>query len=536
MDTRFSALREKMIQNQDRWYYRGLPTGPTFLARAPNPPWDPKIVDDMGYYDYQGDPVKKTLRPVCRHPIVEKWNNTGEIGSLRFEILRSLEAVDWNSVDIFRCGYEDDKDLPVVLMVSVQPGSISPAQARDAAARCEHVLGLHGLTDVSCELRASEVFRLQKSPSHQRTPRFWWGSREYQHQLTNLLGTTISAANNPASIGTKGPYLRVKMTDGDKTETSICALTCRHSLFGNEKAPSLSQAVVQPGDYDRMLARIESDKSSSKERIDKYEERSSSGGCVLTTAQENNLRRERETLAEINRLWASYTALGDIEARTFGHVCHIGDGRHFKSDWALIRLDGDKHEQPLASLRNQVSVASESHKFKALKWQSLFWDDAKPDEDDIVTLAGPVPLAEFQLPDFDYLEDAIDSFGVCQCPSTLVLGKYGHSSDLTFGLANQAFSVIRHKHPGARDLFSLAIGVTGYEHRSMSCPPCATSFCRTGDSGACVWDFKGRVAGIVTAGSGSDPERDVTDVTYITPMEWILEDMKACGLEATLCE
>ena len=44
-----------------------------------------------------------------------------------------------------------------------------------------------------------------------------------------------------------------------------------------------------------------------------------------------------------------------------------------------------------------------------------------------------------------------------------------------------------------------------------------------GDSGAIVFDLKGRIGGIMTAGTGLT-ER--VDTTYVTPMDWLLSDIK----------
>jgi len=48
-------------------------------------------------------------------------------------------------------------------------------------------------------------------------------------------------------------------------------------------------------------------------------------------------------------------------------------------------------------------------------------------------------------------------------------------------------------------------------------------FSNKGDSGSIVFDLKGRIGGMITAGAGLT---DRTDTTYVTPMVWLLHDFK----------
>lgn len=49
-------------------------------------------------------------------------------------------------------------------------------------------------------------------------------------------------------------------------------------------------------------------------------------------------------------------------------------------------------------------------------------------------------------------------------------------------------------------------------------------FSQKGDSGSAIFDLDGRVGGILDAGSGSNCA--TLDLTYITPMEWIIKDIE----------
>lgn len=47
------------------------------------------------------------------------------------------------------------------------------------------------------------------------------------------------------------------------------------------------------------------------------------------------------------------------------------------------------------------------------------------------------------------------------------------------------------------------------------------AFSEVGDSGSCVFDIGGRIAGIVDAGT-----LDGNDITYVTPIDWIIKDLQ----------
>lgn len=51
------------------------------------------------------------------------------------------------------------------------------------------------------------------------------------------------------------------------------------------------------------------------------------------------------------------------------------------------------------------------------------------------------------------------------------------------------------------------------------------SFSTLGDSGSCVWDVQSRISGMLTS---------VSDTTFVTPIGWLLEDMRAYGYDVEL--
>ncbi|UKZ68627.1 uncharacterized protein TrAtP1_009652 [Trichoderma atroviride] len=108
----------------------------------------------------------------------------------------------------------------------------------------------------------------------------------------------------------------------------------------------------------------------------------------------------------------------------------------------------------------------------------------------------------------------------------ILVAKYGARTGLTLGLSNELVSVVR--RPGTAD-------------GEMSEEWCITSaglavnkqalFSDGGDSGSCIWDMDGRIAGILMAGAGIN---GLNDVTYAQPFERLLTDIRAHGFEVSL--
>ncbi|KAM4062896.1 hypothetical protein HRG_013785 [Hirsutella rhossiliensis] len=119
---------------------------------------------------------------------------------------------------------------------------------------------------------------------------------------------------------------------------------------------------------------------------------------------------------------------------------------------------------------------------------------------------------------------------------TKVVAKRGGSSGLTFGTYNEAKSVIR-TTTGANSTQFIALEwcIISYQHDKRM-----AVFSESGDSGACIWDVvERRIAGMLTGGLGRNEVLQIgninlgmaVDVTYLTPIEWILEDIAACGIK-----
>jgi hypothetical protein len=89
---------------------------------------------------------------------------------------------------------------------------------------------------------------------------------------------------------------------------------------------------------------------------------------------------------------------------------------------------------------------------------------------------------------------------------------------LTVGRALNFFAYVR-KYIGNNDT------IVSKEWAVISRDDKSTVFSAPGDSGSAVVDGAGRIGGIITSGCGhsDEYEEDHTDVTYVTPIDFVME-------------
>jgi hypothetical protein len=101
----------------------------------------------------------------------------------------------------------------------------------------------------------------------------------------------------------------------------------------------------------------------------------------------------------------------------------------------------------------------------------------------------------------------------------LLVVKNGNATNTTIGRANGIFSIVR-------DYFQdMAINQTSMEWGIINYDSKSEVFSEPGDSGSVIADIRGRIAGMLTGGSG----KTMSDITYATPFWWLLEGIKAKG-------
>ncbi|KAF5610120.1 uncharacterized protein FSUBG_3352 [Fusarium subglutinans] len=523
-------------REESRSYYRGLPGIPRLVARSTTTPWDGPFSE----FDEYG----RILDPVEKHAVVTLWNDS--TGPLRHEILEAVADIDWNAIDILRCSstHFKDRDLvrPVILFVSVEPKSTTWLNGRAVALKCRDILREHGINDVEVEIKESRITQccssdqdqIESEPSTAKlSPHIPTlqeeGHRRDSIQVSEFLGTKVAPSRDPSREGTKGLYLRIRNTE------TVVALTCRHVVVEPEEEnidvchdPHNSRGIVQPGNktYQDTPEFLRDQIRRTKTAIDLRES--------STPVPDKEIEYLRDYKVELEGSLKRLESFESMESRTIGHVLFSpklglssSSPAHFR-DWALIELDQKKHQTPLKKLTNKVPEMR-----RAIgRYQFMLWEYVIPGRKrmhfslagcDTFTQTGVMPEAEMRCPDFEFVvtgKTAVDEEFMRVC-------MYGSASGVSHGVTNTARSVVR-RFVGGVPMVSeewCILGPIQHEKRKH--------FSKQGDSGASIMADDGRVVAILTCGgSGAlGCNRGIHDVSYATPIEWLLEDIRGHGYD-----
>ncbi|VUC34496.1 unnamed protein product [Clonostachys rosea] len=546
---------EPSIQERNS-YFHGLPSRPKLVARSNI---EVKFKPGNGGIWW---PITKSLSPASpNHKIASLWVWDSP---LQRDIFNALSGIDWKAIDVLRIGLDPNPECPEVpvpgrphvLLVSVKPDSTTWQQAYPAVMSCRRILQQHGIDDIHCEMKESPVSRAydpsvleeeEPDPAAESSlpvpnaapptaPKLISQSQgvrdgdlnmNHRTMASECLGGTIASYLHPRRQGGKGLYLR-RMDTG-----AILMLTCRHVVFKEEEPKTYQHSlelqsprpVIQPGSgtHRKMLDFINSNIKTLDGRtgrlqnnFDLPEERQK---ALITTCNEEQVS---------SNMWKDYLiSIKDVETRIIGHVlfspeygcgiCPSGSVR--LRNWALVELHPDKHQTDIRDLKNVVALsltdlraitvaaATEIHKYD----YSLF------DLEGLLQLEGIVHEDEIRRP---------RTMSKNKEP-VMVVAMFGPSSERSIGLSNSIMSVTRSV-------------VNGRVEKSEEwCILCRKEvygrdkgyFSEPDDLASCVWDTSGRVAGILSAGNGAG----IHDVTYATPIEWLLHDIRTqSGIDVEL--
>ncbi|OTA65387.1 hypothetical protein K449DRAFT_320065, partial [Hypoxylon sp. EC38] len=509
-------------------YYYGLPSNPRLVARSSRKAWE-------GVPPGEPHPRPKTLQPVSDRSVVDKWDL-----KLQKQIINALGATKWTSINILRIGYGGDQEnvssWPVVLWIGVSNGSTDWTRGMGVVAECIDILEHHGLLNVECEIKESEIQNLQSGEPYPPPLPKDNAMIECHFPLTASPGQSIAAEKTPYVTGTLGLYLK---SNSSRSQTQDrWGLTCRHVVFPDttfndeyrfEPNTDKPHNILMPADE-----AVSKMKSKALDQLDALNKTKSRAERTLKTknnrkskraAQREKIREEmkgvetkiiqtQEFLQQVLPHWEA------TASRIMGHVVFApplqaanpinpNDLSGPTRDWALIELDKSKFGESLPNAVD-IGLGVGMRDFKKLsRWlKTCTYNQPRfelPPDNNMV-LNGVVSIAELREPK---MKDANGT----EC---LIVGKRGAKSGVTWGRGNQALSIIR-----SRDGLITYEWAVLYLFRDYFVP-----FSKAGDSGSVVFDIEGRVVGILTSGDGRTKN---TDITYVTPMEWLLKDMKDNG-------
>lgn len=510
--------RTEPSKEEQLGYFFGLGSCPKLVARTSTDRWQQRCDGGVTL-------GKKLSSPGNKHPII-MWNDSD--GSLRQDIMKALGASYWTAVDILRVGYEDSpkygpQEQPITMLLSVTPGSTRWIDGQFIVDKCREILQQHNITDVHCEMMESRVISANSSDVPMPI-----GHNLYTRK-SHLIGLSIGPSWG-ARYGTKGLYLR------QRGDSKIFALVCRHVVFSDDEdsetdyqhgAGGVTLEMVQP-DAERLGIEIE--KAQAEEEFRQRELDSLSGKDSVGS---QTIEKYKASLEEARQYLQDLKGLETTNSRVFGRVTFsppmsiIRPGprndttsRPTKAfrwlrDWAIVELDEDKHSSTLSDLTNDVFVGNSQHVHSVIEPAILSvpgtkWELSPAGNHDHVRLAGVVPETEIRsLPWHSPTGEA-----------KMVVAKQGAATGLTVGYGSTILSITR---VGRDEL--------GYSERWSILNHGSSVFSDEGDSGACIWDLKGRVAGIVLEVNGIG--RDNT-MTYAIPFEPLLDDIRSHGFDVEL--
>ena len=489
-------------------YYNGLPSKPRLIARTGAPWYSPSGPE--AYLRI------KELRIPGQHELLDLWE---DYFALKVHDILDQNGVNWSSTDIVRIAHIDDPDGNLVLWIGVRPRPtpLSYDVAIEVALQCQRLLFDYRITGVDVELRESDIIQmagpLLLKPTDVIDP-----TATQRGPFIATLGITICAQDTPWAEGTAGFFLAVTGVN------KLFLVTARHVLFPQsdnkpfERSESqarrnvlvLSQSSLQQQllsikkeiDYQDII--IADRKMSIKEVAGKEDAVSRK----IREDAELKLKKARaraEALTDFHR--KILTHWGPDKNRVLGHVIYsppivVDAGtsqQQFTQDIAVIEIDASKIN-PNDFPGNFIDLGT---KYTSVELRRKM-DPKNPHNfaypgNRLLKLRGTIPKEEIQRPKMlDWDSKA--------CITVL---KRGRSTNLTVGKATTFVSYTRKHFSENNTAVSKELAVIPLDKESGV-------FSAKGDSGSVVVDGLGRIAGILTGGSGA---AETTDVTFVTPID-----------------
>ncbi|KAG9080475.1 hypothetical protein FRC06_006532 [Ceratobasidium sp. 370] len=553
----YSPDPHAVSQAEAQSYYAGLPSEPPLVYRTGKAPWSPPRWPEA-------QRRLKELRGVFDHPITKVWNrdlawkvvSVMDDHKVRFT---TIDVVRFKKVEVDEEGEDEesedeegedeegeDKETvkagkpvlgPVTIWVGVFPGSTTPTAAHHAAQSVLALLQKYQITDVDVDFRES-IYTRNVGPRLLKPIPDTDPLVDVVSPLTPALGLRISTRARPNAQGTMALYL----AKGGGSNR-LLGLSCRHVLLGPEEgnfdysyhpgAPvkdvlllgkraytdvvdSIKLAIAERGTaaevWEEQIAWC---KEEEEKGADAADVANTEASRVKTEGWLDEAEKAMEALARflerVNKEWKK------IDNRVIGHVLRsppIGFGvseQHFTEDWGVFVVDRTKLGDGFRGNKIDLGTKMKPVEFtvKCFPRGNANWKFKYP-RDRLLPLEGVITDDLMRNPD---MQDADGE------PCLLVV-KRGNATGTTLGRTTGVFSVVR-EYFGDMSInqTSMEWGILNYDSKS-------DVFSGPGDSGSIIADVRGRIGGMLTAGSG---KTQASDMTYATPFWWLLERIRASG-------
>jgi hypothetical protein len=419
----------------------------------------------------------------------------GTVALRILEIINDVLPTGPACLDAVRIG-TNENDARSFIWVGIETGLVSEETAKETVVAIKALCNELGVSDFEVELRYITL----RLSSKLLDPDDWrLMALKRVDPYCHTLGTPISTVDRPDHLGTGGLLLRIPGFE------HLFMLTAHHVVNHDPEArldvsnpeyrSSVRFGTTETYEHDRSL--IDSEIETLDATLRRIAERKSQGIVTRIDKSDNQYARSQKAILGPwrQRLEAEY---GTEDLRTFAHTFAYPEMRpsvnanpsiplDFVEDWALIQID-IRRDAKNVNVMNRLA-------------------DNFPLDIDALKRSRYLRVDGFLSP---------EDLGARSHP---VL-KNGAASGITSGVTNPLRSFVRH-----HQAWSLQQGV-------LLDGKCESSFSAPGDSGSTNVDRQGRVCGLLTSGVGG--QLGGADISYCTPMWWILERIRRFGLDASI--
>lgn len=370
---------------------------------------------------------------------------------------------------------------------------------------------------------------------------------DIREPLTITLGIPIFAQSTPSFEGTGGFFI----VEGER----LLLVTARHAVLAphvhanthferksDSQQPCHDVALFSDAALTRYIDSIKTNIRSKaimapyhESKIRKFDGRDDAAANEGRQCAQSEMDEAREAMEKISTFYQEVlTHWSAPESRALGHVVlspPITVGvEGYTEDWAVIEVDPSKLAAsdfkgnaidlgtriPFPDLHRMMSCPDDVLPFTvgpgddgSSTVTSLNAHAFEYPVDRLLRLEGTIPDKEMRRPTLLTQDDE---------PYLMVLQR-GSATGLTVGRANDVCSCARmNTHETSKEW-----AILPFNDR-------LSGFSVVGDSGAVVVDGRGRIGGLITGGAGVSKHNSELDVTYATPVGFLLAWMRENGL------
>ncbi|KAJ7640781.1 hypothetical protein DFH06DRAFT_1429749 [Mycena polygramma] len=493
-------------------YYAGLPSGPLLAPTGP-----------------EAYRVIRELRPVPHtHALKKVW----EV-SLALEVHTLLDSIQvkWTSTDVMRIGNqgEPSNSFLVVLWIGVMPGSLSGEDGVVVASKCRELLVKYDITDVDVEIRESVVTR-SAGPKLLPSRGFLDTIADVREPFATTLGLPISAqsTSHVEDIGTGGFFI----AESRNTER-LLLVTARHIVFKPDENNN-EHFEYKKDREDRFNVMLFGDVAFAKyvdfirkeigdkewtiqflaRRNETEEKEDGAAWSQYSSRAQAELDEAKKALEELKLLYDDVsTCWAAQKSRILGHVVlsppiRAGVGsEEYTEDWTVIEIDASK-----ADVSNFCGNAIDlGTRIGIGEFSRLMRGDSCDRHSFTYPLGRRLKLS-----------------GTISDDEMRHLAASAQDDDPNFRRldhrANSVFSYVRYHDEDGSPTTSKEWAILPLESKPGG------AFSERGDSGSVIVDGRGRIGGLLTGGAGSTKPSRSSDITYATPITFLLRRLEENGL------